>query len=306
MNIAVTGASGFLGRYLVHALLERGHEVTCFSRSKSKLTEIFSAASPVRFAATDYSIASLEARFQSFDACIHLAAKRYARDSTRLTDYLDNVLHTDNLLGVCQSRGVKQVIVASTISVYSPGHNVAPFSEKKFPFPKNPYGLSKLISEKTACFYQDLRVTSLRFAQLVGWGERTGFMLAAFLQNALQGSPLAVYGAGAGKRDYLYAKDAVAAILKALACAEVTGTFNIGSGRAVSHRDLAYAIVTAFHEKGSTIVLDPSRQEDTSVVCMDISAAEQVLKWSPRYDLVRMLSDMKEDTCAFEQWGKIR
>ena len=302
MKIAITGASGFLGRYLVNALLTRKCDITCFSRNKGNLTKHFGMQSPVHCVETDYSLDSLSPHFIAFDACIHLAAKRPTAKSPRLTDFIENIIITDNLLTVCEEVDVGRVVLISSMSVYSPEENKLPFLETEMPSSKNSYGLSKWISERITDYYP-LQTVILRMGQLVGWGERSGYMLMSFLTQALKGEPLIVFGKGSGKRDYLYVKDAIKAILTVLDTTAVNGTYNIGSGRSVSHLELAQTIAGVFHEAGANVSLDSSREEDSSISFMDITRAGRLLNWAPRYDLSQMLRDMKENVEAFEHWG---
>lgn len=291
MKIAVTGATGFVGKYLTKVLsLE---EIYLFDSTLERLTKTFPAVKRKRLIETDYSIESLKPSLQNIDAVIHLAAIRYTKDRTRLFDYEDNIRISENLLKVCSQLNISNFVFASTRSIYSDKFNKIPFLENENVFPQNLYALSKLIVEKLGFMYKSISFKALRFAQIVGWGEREGYMLATFLSRALKKEDLTVFGEGKGERDYLYAKDAANAIITAMRKPKTKGVFNIGLGKGTSHREFAETINKVFADGKAKILFDKSQSEDSSVVCMSVAKAKEVLGWQPAYSLEEAFQDMK-------------
>lgn len=293
MSIVITGASGFLGKEVVRQLSDR--KLLLLGRSKARLQETFPEQAGLTLLETDYSPDSLRNIFASADAVVHLAAQRYQKQFRCLSEYSDNIKDCDSIFHVCQDIGITNVVFASTIGVYSDRFNSPPFQETEAVFPQNLYALSKLIGESLG-FMRGLKFKSLRFAQLVGLGEREGFMLSTFINRALEGEDLILFGKGKGRREYLYVKDAATAIEAALDYPAVSGVFNVGLGESTSHREFAESVCRTFGENRVSVMSDPSRSEDTSVFLMDGRKVRKEFAWLPAYSLEDALREMKSET----------
>jgi len=160
--------------------------------------------------------------------------------------------------------------------------------------PPNAYAISKLIVE-TLSGLSPVRLVSLRFAQLVGLGEREGYMVSTFIRNALLRQPIIIFGKGQGKRDYLYVRDAACAIVHACNESGVSGIFNIGSGVATSPMELAQLAGETLSNNESEILFDPLRPDDPSVYQLDITRAGKYLGWSPAFSLREALVEMRRE-----------
>lgn len=293
MKIAITGASGFLGTQLVEVLADKGESLVLLGRSGVKLEETFGAIPDVQLVETDYSVDSLKQAFHSIDATVHLAAILHQKNHNSFADYIDNVQVSENLFCACEFRKVSNIVFASSRTMYSESVNRIPFSESEAVFPKILYAISKLTAEKLGCLY-NIDLKCLRFAQLIGVNAREGFMLMTFLECAREGKPLVLFGEGQGRREYLYVKDAAAAIMAALGKPDQSGVFNVGSGVSTSHRELAEAICAVFGEDGAKLVSDKTKTEDMSQVLMDGTKFRQAFGWEPQYSLEATLADMKK------------
>jgi len=291
MKIAITGATGFFGRYLTEAL--SSEETYLFGRALERLIKTYPAVEGKRLIETDYSIENLKSNLQNTDVVIHLAAMKYSKDRTSLSDYKDNLHISENLLKACNQLNISNFVFASTRLMYSDKFNKIPFLENEDVFPQNLYALSKLMVEKLGLMYENICFKALRFSQIVGWGEREGYMLATFLSRALKKESLTVFGEGKGERDYLYAKDAANAIIAAMRKPNVKGVFNIGLGKGTSHREFAETINKVFADGKAKILFDKSQPEDSSVVCMSIAKTKEVMGWRPAYSLEEAFQDMK-------------
>jgi nucleoside-diphosphate-sugar epimerase len=198
---------------------------------------------------------------------------------------------SENLFKICSELGIQNVIFASTAMIYSPDVNNIPFLESDAVKPSTLYACCKLLVENIG-FFHNLNLKSLRLA-LITLSERRGIMLNTFIQRALEKQPITVYGDGKGVREYIYVKDAVAAIEAAIQEPGVKGVFNIGSGVATSHRELAELVSEIFSGGASEIVHDLNKPEAESRHPMDNSLAEEVLGWKPDYSVEQALKEMK-------------
>ena len=177
MKIAVTGASGFIGRSVVEQLNTLGTEVI-----------------PVTRSCTDYSAASLSQVLRGADKVIHLAAVRGGDGS--MADYHDNERITENLLTAMAEGSADRIILASSRMVYS-GEDKIPWKETDIPAPNSLYGISKLECENL-CSYLSRKYgfgcTAIRIAQVMGTGDKVRNMMNVFLERASKGEPLKVIG----------------------------------------------------------------------------------------------------------------
>ena len=294
MRVAITGATGFIGRHIVRALHDRGDHLILLGRDIEKLQSTFSAQTGVfRLVQSDY-VQGLDTALKGVEAVVHLAGLRYWKDRVMMDYIRSNVVNTDRLFSSAVAHGIDNIVFASTIAVYNPRFNSAPFSEDQCCSPQTHYGVSKLVCEKIA-FYDNSRfgtkIKSLRIGQVVGQGEREGFMLSAMIRQARSKQPIEVWGEGVGTRDYVYIKDVVQAILDALDHPYTAGLFNISRGEAVTHLQLAETINQAFGNVGN-VTFAADKLEDTSCVFASCERAECELGWRANWDLAEMFADL--------------
>lgn len=159
-RIAITGASRFLGGYVIERLKADGYDLIGLSRSDKDIG--------IDTKTTDYSIESLKEVLNKVDGIVHLAASRGS--SGKIEDFHQNEIITQNIYEAARELSIKYVVYASSISVYSNEDNL-PWKESQFPEPVNMYGISKLASEAIGNIYSrkyDMYIKSLRFAHLFG------------------------------------------------------------------------------------------------------------------------------------------
>jgi nucleoside-diphosphate-sugar epimerase len=295
VRIAVTGATGMVGRVVLQRFADRGDEVIAVGRDLRRLQEsVMGRAACIE---SDYSRSSLKQAFQGVDVVVHLAARRVAPLSEGIRPFWKaNVLSTENVVLAACDNHVDRLCQASSISVYSQA-NPIPFSEDQAPVPETLYGIAKLACEHLAFVYAQnhpIRITSLRISRILG-EDRTASdrMLMSFVRKARAKHPLEIWGEGIGARDTIYVKDVVAAIDRAIAPGAPAGSFNIGSGKAFSNREIAECVNDVFDNRGH-LAFVPSREEDKSISYMDCARAEEQLHWQRQWTLRTALEDMKK------------
>lgn len=295
MKIAITGASGFIGKYIVDHFVQKEAEVVVIGRSKERLDRCF--ADNVLKYESDYSLKSLTNILEDIDVVIHLAATLLSRDTHpfKLSQFFEgNLLATEKLFLAAQQNRISRICQTSSINVYS-NSNKLPFSEDEPPVPANIYGVSKLACEHLADLFStrtDLKITTLRLARLFGYGEREGLVFMKYMSLAKQKLPLEIWGTGTTSIDYIYIKDVVSAIEKAIKADAPHGTFNIGSGRSYSVNEIAETINQIFDNTGN-IEFDTSKKEGGFNIYMDCSKAHKFLDWKPVWILTDAIKDMQ-------------
>ncbi|MFP4556743.1 MAG: NAD-dependent epimerase/dehydratase family protein [Bacteroidales bacterium] len=295
MNIAITGATGFLGRYLVAKCLETpGLNVKVIARPQENPHASF--LDQVEIFESDYSTESLQNALNGVDCVLHLAAKTLARndDPLQVSNFLPaNVILTENLLKAASVTSVNKVIQMSSSNVYS-ANNQLPFKESEEPKTSTVYGLSKIFSEQVGLFFArktNMNIISLRLARLYGFGERDSVVFTRFMKMAMNKQPLVVFGEGSTRIEYLYVKDCVDAILKTMFCDIPSGVYNLGSSESYSVLELAKIINKTCGNDGN-IKFDFSTPETGHDILMDSSLFRKYCLWEKRWMLEPAIKDM--------------
>ena len=295
MNVVITGATGFIGRYLVEELFVQGNRLTLLGRNIEKLRSLFNTYDPdlVSLVETEYDN-DLGPILEGVDALVHLSGLRWLKDKM-LGDYIENnVIPTENLFSASAASGINNIVFMSSIAVYNPRINFPPFVENVDCFPPTHYGVSKLLCEKIGSYYNSefgMKIKSLRVGQVVGSGEREGFMLSEFVKRAMSRETLTVFGDGSGARDYVYVADVISAIVLALGHADMSGMYNISLGKPVTHLQLAETINHAFDNSGNLMIAS-EKPQDKIRQWMSCELAWKEMGWQPQWDLEDMLANL--------------
>ena len=224
MKIVIVGSEGFIGRTLVFRALQEGNEVVGVDIPPQTCVQ--------EQGYTYYSIDSVDdAAYKNAGGMVLLAAKRPIGAFTP-EDYFNNIAIIRRNLDTAIEKGIKNIVFASSISVYS--GEALPWTEEQYTVPLNLYGASKLACENIGLLLsrtQGLRFKSLRFAHVIGPNEKNGFFVNLSIKNALEKKTQTVYGSGEQKRHYISTADVCRAVLAALNKPEECGVFNIGMGK---------------------------------------------------------------------------
>ena len=171
MKILVTGATGFLGKYVIEELLDHDYSIVAFGRNEmiGKALE----NERVQFVKVDLSsIEEVRQAFQSVDAVVHAGALSTAWGPWKAF-YQANVVGTKNVLELCREYAVKRLVYVSSPIIYAAGKDQ--FNIKESDAPKenhlNNYIRSKLASEKLFSDYPDVPSIILRPRGLFGLGD---------------------------------------------------------------------------------------------------------------------------------------
>ena len=232
MKILVTGAAGFIGSALTHALLDRGDEVVGIDnlndyydvRLKQARLDRLRARTGFVFHKLDIverkSMGELFAAGR-FDAVVHLAAQAGVRYSIENPlAYIDaNIVGFLHVLEGCRHSRVGHLVFASSSSVYGANTRL-PFSEHdNVDHPFSLYAATKKANELMAHSYASLYglpCTGLRFFTVYGpWG-RPDMALFKFTEGILVGRPIPVFNRGEMVRDFTYIDDIVEGIARVI------------------------------------------------------------------------------------------
>ncbi len=306
MKVLVTGGAGFIGRWTVKALLNKGYEVWVLddlSNGRMENLQEFQGHPHLK----EVIIGDIKDRalirslpFASFDICIHLAASINVQDSIDdpETTFSNDVLGTFLLLEECRKHQVKMVYM-STCMVYDRSHDETGIAEEHPVKPASPYAGAKLAGEHMVLSYYytyELPVVVLRPFNTYGPFQKSGGeggVIPIFIQKKLASDDLLIYGEGKQTRDFLYVQDCAEFIVLAAESDRADGeVLNAGTGRDVSIRQLAEMIVEDKNRIRHVPHIHP-RSEIMKLLC-DSRKAEALLGWKAATSLSEGLNNTEE------------
>ena len=290
MKVLITGGAGFIGSHLasfVHAQVEvrvlddlRGADRSHLKRQSFDLIE-----------ASVLDTAALRAAMAEVDIVFHLAAMISVAESIENPrECLEiNALGTLNVLRAAADAHVRKLVFASSAAVYGDNPPI-PTAENVTPQPKSPYAITKLDGEYYCEMFARegwLQTASLRFFNVFGPGQDPAGPYSAavpsFIQRAVCGEPLTVFGDGEQSRDFIFVRDAVSALTFAADNALVKGVFNCGYGRATTINELVHHVLAAANSRSPVVYL-PARPGDVRHSCASTEKLRD-LGWLPMNSL---------------------
>jgi UDP-glucose 4-epimerase len=293
----VLGGAGFIGSHLAEALLQAGHRVRIFDRPHLDRLPAFLQRRELEVFTGDFlNPRALSPALDGSEIVFHLVSTTLPKTSNDnpVYDVESNVVGTLRLLELCRSQGVRKVVVVSSGgTVYGVPRSV-PIDESHPTDPTCSYGIHKLVIEKYLQLshrIHGLDYSVVRPPNLYGPRQRLDIAqgaVAVFLDRALRGQPIQVWGDGSVVRDYLYVGDAAEALLKAAAFEGEPRLFNIGSGVGTSLTQLIKEIETLL---GCPVAVEytAARALDVPANVLDASLARRHLGWAARTSLAEGL-----------------
>jgi CDP-glucose 4,6-dehydratase len=298
----VTGATGFVGSWLVKELLAEGARVTVLVKDWDPQSELLRSGASDQVAVVNGDLqdfATLEHAFNLHepDTVFHLGAQTQVTVAYRspLATFETNVRGTYNLLEACRQHGdlVRRIVVASTDKAYG-AQPVLPYTEDAPLLGlHNPYDASKVCTDLLCQTYinaYDLPLAITRFGNVYGGGDRNwARIIPGAIRSALRDESLVLRSDGTYTRDYIYVRDVAQAYMllaRRLDEAAIRGqAFNFSTEQQISVLDL----VAEVHDlmEGPHRELDIRNTVQAEIKDQHLSAAKAraLLGWSPRYSL---------------------
>jgi UDP-glucose 4-epimerase len=320
--VIVFGAAGFIGTYLVDQLVREGIDV--LATDISQLGEAYYEKQGTAFVRLDITKEKGFTRLPQagVDAAINLACVQPANVSKEEydpTDYVKvNVLGTLNILEFCRRTNIRKIMYISSHrtvqALWEPGKPIREDAAKAFKCTGEyaMFSISEGAAEDCIEHYNQqygMQGIIFRLPPVYGYGPhteifkngkplKTGFKV--FIDNAIAGKPIEVWGDSEKGRDIIYVKDVVTAIILALKSKDASGLYNIASGRALSLREEAETIVRVFSPRDhpSKITYRQDKPNSIEPFLYDITKAKRDLGWSPKYSFEEWLVDYKKEMAS--------
>lgn len=296
MKVVVTGTAGFIGSHLSERLATRGDWVVGIDSFSDYYEESAKKANIVslrklrafRLVRADLSTYKVERLLQDADVVFHLAAQPGVRGSwgSGFSHYVrDNVVATQRLLEAAAKSKVRRFVYSSSSSIYGDAEQL-PTPESVTPRPVSPYGATKLLGEHLCNLYHSNRGLStvvLRYFTVYGPRQRPDMAFHRFIEAALKGVPVTIFGNGRQRRDFTYVSDIVDATLSA-AEAEPGTTFNVGGGQTHELID-AIGIISDALGREPKMEFKEVAEGDVRSTSAGIDLIEKQLGWRPQVNL---------------------
>jgi UDP-glucose 4-epimerase len=283
-----------MGSHLVEALLEEHGRVRVFDRMRRPAD----LDAGVEFYEGDFTNrAELTAALDGCHTVFHLLATTDPKTSNDdpVHDLESNLTATVRLLELARNSSVKKIVFASSGGTVYGIPSTVPIPEHHETRPICSYGIHKLAIEHYLALYHRLHGLDycvLRIANAFGERQRpraSQGAVAVFLDKALRGEGIDVWGDGSVVRDYVYVRDVALALCQAARHMGSTKHFNVGSGRGLSVNEVIVSIEALLGRPLSRRYL-PSRPFDVPVNVLDISLAAEHLGWRPEHSFERGLT----------------
>jgi UDP-glucose 4-epimerase len=316
--IIVIGASGFIGTYLVDELIKNKFEVLATGRTNS--SESYYKSTGIKFLHLDIANVNDFKKLptKNVEAVVLLAALLPAnvKGYNNPYDYVDiNIKGTLNVLEYCRKNNIKKII--STTS-YADVQNLWKKDYKiKESDPRNyrlsgdhaSYVISKNAATDFILHYNeeyDMSGSVFRLPPVYGYGPhseiyvngkyyKSGFQV--FLEKAIRGDSIEIYGDKNVSRDIVYVKDVTDAFISAIKSGKAVGLYNIASGKPLTLESQVKNIIKVFSskDKKSEIKLLPGKKNNSSSYAFDISKARKDFNYNPKYSFEKLLLDYKKE-----------
>jgi UDP-glucuronate 4-epimerase len=307
MTILVTGIAGFIGSHLAKNLLKRGENILGIDNlsnyydvnlKKDRLNNL-KAYKNLTFENID--IANYEGlekvikQYKISKIC-HLAAQAGVRYSLEAPmEYIkSNIVGHLNILEICRNLNIKNLVYASSSSVYG-GNTKVPFSiDDRVDTPVSLYAATKRSDELMSYTYNHLygiNTIGLRFFTVYGpWG-RPDMATWIFTKRIINGDPIEVYNNGVMERDFTYIDDIINGTISILdSCKEETNqnfskVYNIGNNKPENLLDFI-SIIEDYIGIKAIKIMKPLQKGDVANTYADISAIKSDFNFTPQTKLI--------------------
>lgn len=313
----ITGGAGFIGSSLSERLIKEGNRVVAIDNfcdfynhtiKENNVKELIKNSNFKLYRNDIRDRESVKKIFEenNIDIVMHLAAMAGVRPSIENPVLYQevNCMGTQNILEEMKAHNVKNLVMASSSSVYGNCKEV-PFKENMIvDFAISPYAATKKANEVMTHVYHklfDMNVIMLRFFTVYGPKQRPDLAINKFTRLMLEDKEIPMFGDGTTSRDYTYIDDIVDGIIRSCNYVEnnndVYEILNLGNSSPVSLKEMINTIGQAIGVEPKIKQL-PMQPGDVDRTFADISKAKKLIGYNPK-------TSFKEGVENFVEWYKI-
>ena len=306
MKIGITGASGFLGSYLLKYLVEL-EKYDLYALTRTASSEKIKNYRNVVWLQGDLSSNQTCADFvKELDLIVHLAHTNTPLTSNRdiSSDALLNLVPTLNLLQAVRDcdKSPHLIYASSGGAIYKPSPNYQPFKESDPCDPSSSYGIQKLTIEKYLRLGAEmgwLTATSLRIGNPYGIllpSERMQGLIGVALNQVLHRQPVKIYGDANNVRDYIHLQDMCHMFELVIHKQSTFEVYNLGSGKGYSVNQIL-DLIEQFTRIPVIKEVWQSSQDSTQLpswIVLDTKKAFKNLAWQPKIEFEQGLKNLCE------------
>ena len=312
----ITGGAGFIGSTLADRLLLDGNQVIVVDNFNDYYDVSIKERNVTphltdnnyklyRIDICDWNALEKVFKENHIDGIVHLAARAGVRPSIEdpILYQQTNNLGTNHILELAKKYGVKNLVLASSSSVYGNNKKV-PFKETDVvDFAISPYAATKKANEVLGHVYHALygmNMIFLRFFTVYGPRQRPDLAINKFTKLILNDEPIPVFGDGSTSRDYTYIQDIINGIVLSIQYVEnhenVYEIINLGENTPITLLEMIQTIEKVLGKKAKMNFL-PMQLGDVNKTYADITKAKELLGYNPQ-------TSFEEGIRSFVKWYK--
>ena len=298
-HIILTGANGFVGRYVLKRLYDEGYSIMTITR-QSFCCEVENIRHIYVDLFQDESVNDCLPLINQADVLVHLAADTCVPGDGNTIG--NNIKIMQSVLEIAMAAKVKQFIYLSSIPVIG-NIKYLPIDENHPVCPKTSYHWSKFLCEKMLEQYKEKfqSTTVIRIPSPIGVGMKRNVFLSVLVDRFKNNEDVEIYGKGARVQNYIDVRDISGAILKAIE-SEPNGVFLVGGERAISNLELARLIkrISGSASKIHTGIYEDSEESDKWIISCD--KANRIFGYTATYhieDTINWIIGENDENCSF-------
>jgi len=294
LRTVITGGAGFIGSHLCERFLAEGHEVICVDNLLTGTRRnIDHLADNVHFRFLEHNISEPVEIDGPVENVLHFASPASPVDylAHPIPTLKVGSLGTHNALGLAKAKNAR-FLLASTSEIYGDPEihpqredywgNVNPIG------PRGCYDEAKRFAEAITMAYHRFHGVKTRIVRIFNtYGPRMrlndGRVLPNFINQALRGEPITIYGKGEQTRSFCYVSDLVEGIYRLLNV-DHSLPVNLGNPSEITVHQLALEIIALVEGTKSKIVYHDLPEDDPKRRRPDITKAQTLLGWNPTVD----------------------
>jgi UDP-glucose 4-epimerase len=311
MRVFITGGAGFIGSHLCESLIKQGDEVVILDNfSTGQASNIAQIQNKIEIHEGDIRDADLVGKLtKGSDVVLHMAAALGVNTILEKTvESISTNFTGSEVIINAALKHEKRIIIASTSEIYgkNPQQPLTETSDRVVGPPQKirwTYADAKALEEAIAhslFLTKGLKVSTIRFFNTVGPRQigRYGMVLPRFVEAAIKGDALKIYGDGTQSRVFCHVLDATSAVLKMIKRDETIGqVYNVGGEGEITIEQLAKKIIALTNSNSEITYTEyedayPIGFEDMQRRVPDISKVKSALEWSPTLDIDQIIKDV--------------